>query len=58
MRLDASLHFIIIIDFHTKLKPQLKVSHDMNSLTHCNTLYTTFDQSWKVDEPTALIRFD
>jgi len=39
-RLDASLYFIIT-NFHTELKPQVKVSHDMNSPAFM--LYTTFD---------------
>jgi len=36
-RLDTSSYFIII-RFHTELKPQLSISHDMNSPTF--TLYT------------------
>jgi len=36
-RLDTSLYFIIIC-FHTELKPQLSIIHDMNSPTF--TLYT------------------
>jgi len=37
-RLDTSSYFIIA-NFHTELKPQENVSHDMNSPTF--TLYTT-----------------
>jgi len=33
--------YIIITNFRTELKLQVKVSHDMNSLTL--TLYTAFD---------------
>jgi len=39
-RLDTSL-YVIIADFHTVLKPQVKVSHSMNSPVY--TLYTTSD---------------
>jgi len=40
-RLDTSLYFIIT-NFHTELKPQINVSHDMNSLAF-TILYT---QQW------------
>jgi len=39
-RLDTSLYFITT-NFHTELKPQVKVSHDTNSPAF--TLCTTFD---------------
>jgi len=37
VRIDTSSYFIIT-DFHTELKPQVNVSHDMNFPTF--TLYT------------------
>ena len=40
-RVYTSLYFIIT-NFHTELKPQVKISRDMNSPAF--TLYTTFDQ--------------
>jgi len=38
--IHPSLYFIIT-NFHTDLKPQMKVSHGMNSLAF--TLHTVFD---------------
>jgi len=38
--LDTSLYFIIS-NFHTVLKPQVRVSYDKNFLTL--TIYTTFE---------------
>jgi len=46
--LDTCLYFIIT-NFHTELKPQAKVSHDMNFLTL--TLHTTFDLLWTIGKP-------
>jgi len=52
VRFDTSLNFIIT-NFHTKLKPEVKVSYDMNSLPHTQRLS---DHSWLVSH-TALISF-
>jgi len=54
-RVYASLYFITT-NFNTELKPQVKVSHGMNSPAF--TLYATFDKSSSVSNHTALIRFD
>jgi len=40
MRVSTSLLFIVT-NFHTDLKPQVKVNHDMNSTAIA--LYTMFD---------------
>ena len=53
-RLDTRLHFKII-SFHTELKLQVNVSHDMNVLTF--TLCTKFDL-WRIIHRMNLIRFD
>jgi len=54
--LDTSLYFIIA-NFHTKLNPQVNVSHDMNSPVFA--LYTTFDfNNGQFVKHVALIRFN
>jgi len=47
-RVYASLYFITT-NFHTELKPQVKVSHGMTSPAFA--LYATFDKSWTVSKP-------
>ena len=46
-RSETSLNFIFT-NFYTKLKPEVKVSHDMNVTL---TRYTTFDWSWTIGKP-------
>jgi len=53
-RVYANL-YLIITNFYTELKPQVKVSHGMNSPAF--TLYTMFDHERLVNH-SAVIRFD
>jgi len=38
--------FFIVTNLHTELKPQVKISHVINSLTL--TLYAMFDEPWAI----------
>jgi len=53
-RLDACL-YVIITNFHTELKLQLQVNHDMNFLAHYTQGLINYGQ---LVNHTALIRFD